>query len=52
MVCRAGRILRRARETFLLWPLTREALGAELAAAGLVLEEDLAPNLLRARRVG
>ncbi|MGW6871933.1 class I SAM-dependent methyltransferase [Streptomyces xanthophaeus] len=51
VVCRAGRILRRARETFLLWPLTREALGAELAAAGLVLEEDLAPNLLRARRV-
>ncbi|WP_406385997.1 class I SAM-dependent methyltransferase [Streptomyces sp. NBC_00211] len=50
LVCRQGRVLRRAQETFLLWPLTRQALGAELADAGLVLEGGLPPDLVRVRR--
>ncbi|MGW7101913.1 class I SAM-dependent methyltransferase [Streptomyces sp. NPDC054838] len=50
LVCRQGRVLRHARESFLLWPLPRQVLGRELAAAGFVLEDDLAPDVLRARR--
>ncbi|MCX4631978.1 MULTISPECIES: class I SAM-dependent methyltransferase [unclassified Streptomyces] len=50
LVCRQGRVLRRAQESFLLWPLTRQALGAELADAGLALEGELPPDLLRVRR--
>ncbi|KPI33675.1 hypothetical protein OV450_1299 [Actinobacteria bacterium OV450] len=50
LVCRQGRVVRRAQESFLLWPLTRQALGAELAGAGLVLEGELPPDLLRVRR--
>lgn len=50
LVCRQGRILRRARESFLLWPLTRRALAGELTAAGLALEDDLTPDVLQVRR--
>ncbi|THA47731.1 class I SAM-dependent methyltransferase [Streptomyces sp. A1136] len=50
LVCRQGRVLRQARESFLLWPLPRRELGRELAAAGLILEDDLTADVLRARR--
>ncbi|MER7465365.1 class I SAM-dependent methyltransferase [Streptomyces sp. NPDC097981] len=50
LVCRQGRVMRRAQESFLLWPLSRQALGAELADAGLALEGELPPDLLRVRR--
>ncbi|MCX5015541.1 class I SAM-dependent methyltransferase [Streptomyces sp. NBC_00555] len=50
LVCRRGRILRRAEETFLLWPMTSQELAAELARAGLVLEDDLTADVLRVRR--
>ncbi|MFC9292902.1 class I SAM-dependent methyltransferase [Streptomyces sp. NPDC057011] len=50
LVYRQGRVLRRAQESFLLWPLTREALGEELAEAGLALDGDLPPDLLRVWR--
>lgn len=50
LVRRQGRVLRRAQESFLLWPLTREALTEELADAGLTLDGALPPDLLRVWR--
>lgn len=51
LVCRRGRVLRRAEETFLLRPMTPQELAEELARAGLALEDDLTADVLRVRRM-
>ncbi|MGX1672624.1 class I SAM-dependent methyltransferase [Streptomyces sp. NPDC055400] len=47
---RDGRVLRRQRETFELWPASASQIGAELEAQGLQVVHAPRPDLLAARR--